>query len=93
MKDWTFISNHGLVLLYIARQQQCTTREMAAALKVTERTIHRILVDLEAGGYILRQRTGAGNLYQIVRESRLRNEILRDMAAGDLLQLLDKKEN
>jgi CTP-dependent riboflavin kinase len=91
MKDWNFITNHGLVLLYISQHPQCTTRQMAFTIKATERTVHRILVDLEKEGYITRQRTGKGNIYQINREHGLRHELTRDMVAGDLLNLLGQK--
>ena len=47
-KEWTFITNHGLVLLYGSRNLQCTMRDMAAVLGVTERSIQRVLKDLEA---------------------------------------------
>jgi predicted transcriptional regulator len=92
MKDWTFITKHGLVLLYISQHAQCTNREMAAAMNVTERTIHRVLVDLGKEGYISWQRTGMGNIYHINRDYSLKHEITRDLVIGDLLHLLNKKK-
>ena len=91
-KDWAFITNHGLVLLYISRKPQCTTRDMAYAIKVTERTIHRVLIDLEKEGYITRQRTGKGNIYRINTKQGLKHELTRDLLLGDLLYLLDNKK-
>ena len=88
MKEWTFITKHGLLLLFISKNPQCTTREMAAALDVTERTIHRILDDLERAKYISRQRTGKANIYRMNPERRLKHELTRDVLAGDLLRLL-----
>jgi DNA-binding MarR family transcriptional regulator len=90
-KDWTFITNHGLVFLYISRNPQCTAREMAFAIKVTERTIHRIIIELEKEGYITRQRTGRGNIYQINTKHGLKHELTRDLAVGDLLDLMNNK--
>jgi DNA-binding transcriptional regulator YhcF (GntR family) len=90
-KDWTFITNHGLVLLFVSGNPQCTTREMASTIKVTERTIHRVLIDLEKEGYITRQRTGKGNIYHINTEHGLKHELTRDLAVGDLLDLLAHK--
>jgi len=92
LKDWNFITNHGLMLLYISQHPQCTTREMASTIKATERTVHRVLVDLEKEGYITRQRTGKGNIYQINREHGLKHELTRDSAVGDLLDLLSIKK-
>jgi DeoR/GlpR family transcriptional regulator of sugar metabolism len=91
MKDWNFITNHGLILLYISQHPQCTTREMASTINATERTVHRVLVDLEREGYIRRQRTGKGNIYQISREHELKHELTRDSVVGDLLDLVGHK--
>ena len=88
MKDWSFITNHGLVLLYILRNSQCTMREIATALDVTERTIKRILEDLKEAGYITWQKTGKGNLYEINTARGLKHELTREVLLGDLLSLL-----
>ncbi len=90
-KDWHFITNHGLMLLYISEHAQCTTREMASTINATERTVHRVLVDLEREGYIRRQRTGKGNIYRISRNRGLKHELTRDLILGDLLDLLGRK--
>jgi DNA-binding MarR family transcriptional regulator len=87
MKKWSFLTNHGLVLLYISKNPECTTRQIASAINITERTVHRILLDLEAEGYITRERTGKGNIYQINRELDLRHELTKALQVGDLLQL------
>ena len=93
MKKWNFITNHGLVLLYISKNSQCTMRDMAAALGVTERSIQRILRDLEAEGYITWQGTGRGNIYDINHSRELKHEITKDAIVRDLINLLgDKKK-
>jgi len=91
MKRWSFLTNHGLVLLSISRNPECTTRQIASAINITERTVHRILVDLELDGYITRERTGKGNIYQVNRELDLRHELTKTMQVGDLLRLLGGK--
>ena len=92
IKEWTFITNHGLVILYISRNPQCTMREMAAALNVTERTIKRILEDLQIAGYITWQRAGKGNIYEFNSTKELKHELTRDVIVGDLLDLLGRKK-
>jgi CTP-dependent riboflavin kinase len=92
MKDWNFITNHGLVLLYTARHPQCTTRELAATINATERTVHRVLIDLEKGGYIARERKAKGNVYQINVGLGLKHELTRHSVVADLLNLLGQKE-
>ena len=94
MKKWNFITNHGLVLLHISHNPQCTMRDMAAALGVTERSIQRVLKDLEAEGYITWQGTGKGNIYQINHNRELKHELTKDSIVRDLLSLLgDKKKS
>ena len=93
MKDWNFITNYGLMLLYVSQHPQCTTREIASTIRVTERTVHRILVDLEKEGYITRKRTGKGNIYQINTKHGLKHELTRDLLVGDLLGLLGIRKN
>ena len=88
MTEWAFITHHGLVLLYVSGHPQCTAREMALAINITERTVHRILDDLEAHGYIKRQRTGKGSLYQTNPDLGLRHELTRDVVVGDLIKVL-----
>lgn len=91
MTEWAFITHHGLVLLYASGHPQCTGREMALAINITERTVHRVLDDLEAEGYIKRQRTGKGNLYQVNPHLGLRHELTRDVLVGDLIKVLGSR--
>ena len=88
MTGWTFISNYGLVLTYIAKHRQSTTREIASAIKITEWTVYRIIADLEKGGYIERQKVGRRNVYQINPSINLRHETISDVKVGDLLKIL-----
>jgi len=66
-------------------------REMASALGVTERSIQRVLEDLEAEGYVTWQRTGKGNIYEINHTRGLKHELTQDSIVGDLLDLLGHK--
>ena len=91
MKKWNFITNHGLVLLYISHNPQCTMREMASALDVTERSIQRVLDDLASEGYVTWERTGKGNIYEINHTRGLKHELTRDVIVADLLDLLGHK--
>lgn len=90
-KDWTFITNHGLVLLYISQHPQSTTRQMAVSLHTTERTVHRVLQDLEKDDYIARFRTGRGNIYQVNPDHKLKHELVKNSYIGDLLTVLEPK--
>lgn len=88
MPEWTIIANHGLVLAYMSKHPRSTAREIASAIKITEWTVRKIIDDLEAAGYIERQRLGRRNTYRINPRSSLRHETVRDVMVGDLLKVL-----
>lgn len=91
MTNWTFITNHGAVLTLIGQFGQITAREIAAELGITERSVMRIIKDLENEGYIERKRDGRVNIYQVNKEVPLRRHDKRGVMIGDLLKVLDKR--
>lgn len=88
MAKWIFITNHGLVLSYIARYPRSTTRVLAQAIGITERTAHKIIAELEEAGYITRKRVGRQNQYQINQYVLMRHPSHNEVAVGELLQVL-----
>lgn len=88
MTKWTFITNHGLVLGYIARNPRSTTRVIAQAVGITERTTHKIIAELEEAGYISRKRVGRQNQYHIDANLPLRHPSHGEVVIGELLQIL-----
>jgi DNA-binding MarR family transcriptional regulator len=88
MPYWTFLSNHGLVLVYIAKHPQSTVRDIAYALKITEWTVYKIIKDLESERYIERQKEGRNNVYYINRHSPMRHETVRETRVEDMLNAL-----
>ena len=63
--QWTFLSNHGRVLEYVATHKHCITETMSREIGVTQRVIFMILKDLESEGYITRKKIGRCNHYEI----------------------------
>jgi predicted transcriptional regulator len=92
MSGWTFITNHGAVLVAINRQEMITTRDLANELGITERTVIRIIKDLELDGYIRKHREGRVNHYQVNHNVMLRRDSLRDIAVGELINSLSPEE-
>ena len=86
--QWTFVTNHGRVLAYLARHPRATTREIAQEVGVTERAIQKVIFDLVADGYIVRHRHGRGNRYEIHSELPMRHRMERDRVVGDVLRAL-----
>ena len=90
MPAWHFITNHGAVLVLIAQRRQITAREIAAALGLTERPVRRIIAELEAAGYLRKQRVGRVNQYEVALDLPLRQPLHREVAVGDLLEIFQR---
>jgi DNA-binding transcriptional ArsR family regulator len=88
-KMWTFITNHGAVLVLIALHGKITAREIAIQLDITERSVRSIIKDLVTEGYVEKRREGRVNVYDIVQDKPIRTNLPRDIAVGDLLKALD----
>jgi predicted transcriptional regulator len=59
MAGWTFITNHGAVLIFIANHGKVRAIDIALELGITERSVHRIITDFVAEGYLGKEREGA----------------------------------
>lgn len=62
---WTFLTNHGHVLLSVAADPQARITDIAAKVGITPRSALQILKDLEDGGYLHRIRAGRRTSYAI----------------------------
>ena len=86
--NWTFITNHGLVLSYIFHNPSHTAREIANHVGITERTTHKIISNLETEGYIDRTKSGRRNEYIVDPEVPLRHHTKQDILVSNLLAAL-----
>lgn len=86
--EWTFLSNHAHVLLVIARDPEIRLRDVAVCVGITERAVQRIVADLEAGGYLTRERTGRRNHYRLHPDVPLRHPIERHKTVAELMALV-----
>jgi len=62
---WTFLTNHGHVLLSVAADPQARIADIAARVGITPRSTLQILKDLEDGGYLHRVRAGRRTRYAL----------------------------
>jgi DNA-binding MarR family transcriptional regulator len=85
--EWTFLSNHGHVLLALARDPQCRLRDVAELVGITERSVQAIVADLEAEGYLTRIRVGRRNVYRLHPHKRFRHPAESRHRIGELLDL------
>jgi len=88
MGFWKFITNHGAVLGLMAQHGEITAREIAMELGITERSVHRIIADLESEGYVEKHKNGRVNRYEVNHDLPLRPLDSRDIAIGQLLKVL-----
>jgi len=86
--SWSFLTSHARVLLCIARDPGARLRDIAASLDITERTAHAIVTDLTAAGYVIKQKDGRRNRYQIQAHLPLPEPATREPAIGEVLALL-----
>jgi DNA-binding MarR family transcriptional regulator len=85
---WGFLTNHAHVLKCVANDPGIRVRDIAAAVGITERGAHRILSQLIEDGYVLRERQGRRNHYQVVAGLPLRHPLVRGREVGELLKVL-----
>jgi len=87
---WTFLTNHAHVLLCLARDPQMRMRDVALEVDVTERAVQRIVAELEAEGYLRREREGRRNRYRVRRDLQLRHPLEGHRPIGDLIALVEE---
>lgn len=88
---WTFITNHAAVLTLLDHKEQLTARDIALTLDITERSVHRIIKDLESAGYITKRKEGRENRYTVNRDLPLRRNDQREVSVYELIQLISRK--
>ena len=88
MEGWSFLTNHGRVLLCIADDPGVRLRDIAARVGITERSAFGIVSDLAAAGYAIKQKDGRRNRYQIQAHLPLPEPTSHQLAIGEVLALL-----
>ena len=85
--SWTFLTNHGHVLLLLARDPGLRLRDVAEQVGITERSAQKIVTELETAGYLTKTRTGRRNVYRLDPDLRFRHPLEADHRVGELLDL------
>ena len=86
-RSWTFLSNHGHVLVLVAREPGVLLSELSQRVGITERAARSILRDLEAAGYLSRTRVGRRNRYEVHPDGPLRHPEESTALVSDLLAI------
>jgi|WetSurMetagenome_2_1015567.scaffolds.fasta_scaffold81480_2 hypothetical protein len=82
---WAFLSNHGRVFCYLAKHPKSTIEGLARDAGLSVAGVHRIIDDLEEGGYIARHRVGRCNHYTVHPELPMRHHLEWDHNVVDIL--------
>jgi DNA-binding Lrp family transcriptional regulator len=89
---WSFLTNHGKVLLCLAQDPDIRLRDIAGKIGITERRAYEIVDELTKGGYVIKQKVGRRNHYQILDHAPLPESIAREQAIGDVLHVISGGE-
>jgi DNA-binding Lrp family transcriptional regulator len=87
-QKWTFITNHAVVLTMLDHEAHQTSREIAINMGITERSVIRIIKDLETAGYISKRKEGRENRFTINKDLPLRRNEQRAVHIRELLELI-----
>lgn len=90
---WTLLTNHGRILLLIAREPDARIRDLASLAGVTERTAQAIVTDLERAGYVTKERTGRRNTYVVNPGRPFRHEAESGHSVGELIGVFADHEH
>jgi biotin operon repressor len=87
---WTFLTNHSHVLLTLSADPDLVMREVAARVGITERTVQKIVEDLEAAGVLVSERVGRRKHYRINPKAPLRHPVEAHRTVADIIKLVKK---
>jgi predicted transcriptional regulator len=73
MAEWTFLTNHARVLIFLNRNTGITGRELALRIGITERAVRKIYADLEKEGYLQKTKIGRRIKYRVDSKLPLRH--------------------
>ncbi len=87
--NWTFFTNYGHVLFFLASNPDARARDIADVVQITERAAQRIVHELEAAGYLKIVKKGRRNSYVINSKKKLRHPLEKHVAIQALIEALD----
>jgi hypothetical protein len=90
MSNWTLFSNHGHVLICLARDPETRLRDVAADVGITERAVQKIVRDLQDGGMVSVTKSGRRNCYRIHSKTLLRHDLEAHCTVSDVVNIINK---
>ncbi len=89
---WTFLTNHGHVLLAVAADPDILIHDIADTVGITPRATLHILKDLEEAGYLQRIREGRRTHYVVVAHRPFRHPATAHQDIGALLAIFTPRD-
>ena len=83
--SWTFFTNHAHVLFCLASDPGMRLRDVAERVGITERAAQRIVAELQEAGYLVIEREGRRNTYQVEMAIPLRHPVEEHVSLGAIL--------
>jgi DNA-binding MarR family transcriptional regulator len=85
--NWTFLGNHGHVIVQIAKNPDVKISDLADLVGVTERHARAIVNELRDAGYIEVSKVGRRNSYRVMSSMPLRHAAESENTLGELLSI------
>jgi MarR-like DNA-binding transcriptional regulator SgrR of sgrS sRNA len=85
--NWTFLGNHGHVIVQIAKNPDVKISDLADLVGVTERHARAIVNELRDAGYIEVSKVGRRNSYRVMASMPLRHAAESEKTLGELLSI------
>lgn len=87
-REWTFLSNHGHVLVALAQEPGARMVDVAHLVGITERAVQQIVHDLVEQGFLRKEKVGRRNRYEVDRGAHLRHELEAHVSLGAFVDLV-----
>lgn len=88
---WTFLSNHGHVIVQIKQQPDIKMTELAQQVGITERRVREIIADLREAGCLEVTKSGRRNSYRVVENQKLRHSAESSHTLAELLGIFESR--
>lgn len=85
---WTFLTNHGHVLITVASNPDMLVHDIAETVGITPRGTLHILADLEEAGYLNRTKSGRRTHYTVKKHQHFRHPSIAHQEIDALLNFL-----
>jgi predicted transcriptional regulator len=87
--SWTFLSNHGHVIVQIKQQPDIRLTDLALQVGITERRVREIIADLREAGCLEVTKSGRRNTYRVIEKKKLRHSAESSHTLAELLAIFE----